>query len=270
MPGAADHILEAIEKITVPSNIFKKYPHYCIDIIQTLITLPLEKLSKKDLEISYSIMVNEFYKIERELSSSIYHIYIFKTIVDSARKVKQMYDGGSNSRAAAVRLFKTDILDIIRSVAEFCIPKTLHYEKLLCSLYCFANASQRILHDVIEIKNSETKEQYDELSLTTVEQIYGAIETNISHNYQYDRLTIVNIYNSHMETTSSLSNLPSELIEILNSTHPLLQGSVLFEYSNHIGSAPESKKNRKVKSSKHRSHSVDIASDSATDCTCSD
>ena len=93
MPGAADHILEAIEKITVPSNIFKKYPHYCIDIVQTLITLPLEKLSKNDLEISYASMVNEFYKIEKELSSSIYHIYIFKTIVDSARKVKQMYDG---------------------------------------------------------------------------------------------------------------------------------------------------------------------------------
>jgi len=85
-------------------------------------------------------------------------------------------------------------------------------------------------------------------------------ETNISHNYQYDRSTIVNVYNSDAETTSTLPPLPLELINILNSTHPLLQGSVLFEYANHISSS-ESTKNRKitekhgkpVKGIKHRS-----------------
>jgi hypothetical protein len=227
IPGAADHILDEIEKIPVESNIFKKYPHYCIDIIQTLITLPLEKLAKSDLEVSYTIMVNEFYKIEKELSSSIYHVYIFKNIVDSARKVKTMY---STNRKEAVRIFKSDILDVIRSVADFCIPKKLHYEKLLCSLYCFANASQRILFDVIKNKNSETTQQYNELPLNTVEQIYGAIETNIEHNYKFNKSTIVNIYDSYAKSMSSISNLPTELINILNSTHPLLQGSVLNDY----------------------------------------
>jgi hypothetical protein len=227
IPGAADHILDEIEKIPVESNIFKKYPHYCIDIIQTLITLPLEKLAKSDLEVSYTIMVNEFYKIEKELSSSIYHVYIFKNIVDSARKVKTMY---STDRKEAVRIFKSDILDVIRSVADFCIPKKLHYEKLLCSLYCFANASQRILFDVIKNKNSETTQQYNELPLNTVEQIYGAIETNIEHNYKFNKSTIVNIYDSYAKSMSSISNLPTELINILNSTHPLLQGSVLNDY----------------------------------------
>jgi hypothetical protein len=227
IPGAADHILDEIEKIPVESNIFKKYPHYCIDIIQTLITLPLEKLAKSDLEVSYTIMVNEFYKIEKELSSSIYHVYIFKNIVDSARKVKNMY---STDRTEAVRIFKADVLDVIRSVADFCIPKKLHYEKLLCSLYCFANASQRILFDVIKNKNAETKQQYDELPLNTVEQIYGAIEANIEHNYKFNKSTIVNIYDSYAKSMSSISNLPTELIDILNSAHPLLQGSILNDY----------------------------------------
>jgi len=260
IPGAADHILEEIEKITVQSNIFNKYPHYCIDIIQTLITLPLEKLSKNDLEISYSIMVNEFYKIEKELSSSIYHIYIFKKIVDSARKVKQMYHSGTDGRIEAVRTFKADVLDVMRSVADFCSPKNIHYEKLLCSLYCFANASQRILYDVIEVKNAETTEQYSELPLTTVEQIYGAIETNISHNYQYDESSIINIYNSYNETSSSLSDLPSELIEILNSAHPLLQGSILYEYSNHVvsESSGSSKSSKSSGSSKNTAREVGV------------
>ena len=172
-------------------------------------------------------MVNEFYKIEKELSSSIYHVYIFKNIVDSARKVKNMY---STDRTEAVRIFKADVLDVIRSVADFCIPKKLHYEKLLCSLYCFANASQRILFDVIKNKNAETKQQYDELPLNTVEQIYGAIEANIEHNYKFNKSTIVNIYDSYVKSMSSISNLPTELIDILNSAHPLLQGSILNDY----------------------------------------
>ena len=231
IPGAADHIIEEIEKIPVESNIFKKYPHYCIDIIQTLINLPLEKLAKTDLEISYTTMVNEFYKIEKELTSSIYHVYIFKNIVDSARKVKTMY---STNRQEACRIFKIDVLNIISSVADFCIPKNLHYEKLLCSLYCFANASQRILYDIIKIKNGETKEKYSQLPLTNVEQIYGAIESNIPHNYQYDKSTIINVYDAYNEKSTTLTNLPTDLINILNSTDQLLQGSVLHKYYTHV------------------------------------
>jgi hypothetical protein len=250
-PGATDHILEEIEKISVPSNIFKKYPHYCIDIVQTLIQLPLEKLSKNDLEISYITMVNEFYKIEKELTSSIYHVYIFKNIVDSARKVRSLY---SSNRTEAVKQFKIDVLDVIRSVADFCIPKKLHYERLLCSLYCFANASQRILHDVIKIKNSETKQKYDELPLNTVEQIYGAIETNIKHQYTFDKYTTINVYDSHNECNYTISHLPSELINILNNTHPLVQGSIIYEYSKHTSRPRQNSTSHDTQSHDTESH----------------
>ena len=63
IPGAADHIIEEMEKINTKSKLFDKYPHYCIDLIQTLITLPLIKLPKDNIKTSYKTMVNEFYKI---------------------------------------------------------------------------------------------------------------------------------------------------------------------------------------------------------------
>ena len=251
IPGAADHIIEEIESIDVPSNIFKKYSHYCIDLVQTLINLPLEKLSKNDLEISYTVMVHEFYKIEKELSSSIYHLYIFKKIVDSARKVKQLYF--SNNRSEAVRLFKIDILEVISAVASFCTPKKLHYEKLLCSLYCFANASQRILYNAVSDKNKLTTAQYNNLELKTPEQIYGAIEANIPQTYTYSKNSIITIYNSFEEKTEQFSNLTSELIDILNSSHTLVQGTILFEYYSSIYQKFDKSKSSHSSSSRSKS-----------------
>ena len=227
-PGAADHIIEEIEQISVKSNIFTKYPHYCVDLIQTLIYLPLEKLQKDDLAISYTIMVNEFYKIEREITSSIYHLYIFKKIVDSARGVKSIYFG--NQRKKAVSIFKEDVINIMRAIAEFCIPKQVHYERLLCSLFCFANASQRVLYDVIHTKNKETKKFYQDLELTTPVQIFGAIETNIPHAYTFNSATKVIIFDSVKQTKSQIDSLPPELLDILNSAHSLTQGLILNDY----------------------------------------
>ena len=77
-----------MEKINTKSKLFDKYPHYCIDLIQTLITLPLIKLPKDNIKTSYKTMVNEFYKIEKEISSTIYILYIFKKIIDCARYLK--------------------------------------------------------------------------------------------------------------------------------------------------------------------------------------
>ena len=78
IPGAADHIIEEMEKINTKSKLFDKYPHYCIDLIQTLITLPLIKLPKDNIKTSYKTMVNEFYKIEKEYSINIHFIHIQK------------------------------------------------------------------------------------------------------------------------------------------------------------------------------------------------
>ena len=227
-PGAADHIVQEIDKIKVSSNLFTKYPHYCVDLVQTLIHLPLEKLSKNNLDISYITMVNEFYKIEKELTSSIYHLYIFKNIVDSARRVKALYH--SDSRKNAINIFKKDVIETVMSVAKFCCPKNLHYEKLLCSLYCFANCSQRILFDTIKEKNKLHQEQYKNLELETPEHIYGAIEINIPQKYKYNKNTNIIIYNSITESTTTLHQLPEKLINILNSKQPLVQGSILYEY----------------------------------------
>ena len=242
--GAADHIVDEIEKIDVPSNIFKKYPHYCVDLIQTLIHLPLEKLDKQNIDIAYTTMVNEFYKIEKELTSSIYHLYIFKKIVDSARSVKKLYH--SESRQEAVKKFTKDVMNTVMSVANFCCPKKVHYEKLLCSLYCFANASQRILYDVIRSKNKLTKSQYKDLELETPEHIYGAIEINIPQTYKFNKKTNVVVYNIENETQTSLSKLPDKLINLLNETHPLLQGSVLYDFQT---TQFPNKKTNKIKTS---------------------
>jgi hypothetical protein len=165
---------------------------------------------------------------EKELTSSIYHLYIFKKLVDSARSVKKQYH--SDQRETAIKIFKKDVINTIMSVANFCCPKNIHYEKLLCSLYCFANASQRVLYDVIKTKNKLTQEQYSELELKTPEHIYGAIEINIPQTYNFSKNTNVTIFNVEKESRYTLSKLPDNLIKILNNTHPLLQGSILYEF----------------------------------------
>ena len=224
--GASDFATEMLQGYNRKSNLFDNYDHYCIDIIQSLIILPLEEQKYSNIDQSYTTFLNEFIKIENEIGNPFYNLYILKGIVDVAREVRADYYH-KNSRNRAVGYFRRSIFERINCVADYCKPKRIHFEKMLCSLLCLAKNLEGILYDVIETRMKEKQLEYEKMPLQSTEQIYGAIEANIPDKYEFNKNTVVFVMNSISENCSRLE-LSQQNIEEINSTHSLGRGTLLY------------------------------------------
>lgn len=224
--GASDYVTEMLQDYNIDSNLFDNYDHYCIDLIQSLIILPLEEQKYSNINESYTTFLKEFIKIENEIGNPFYNLYILKGIVDVAREVRVDYLH-RDSRKNAISYFRTSIFERINCVANYCRPKGIHFERMLCSLLCLSKNVEGVLFDVIESRMMEKKKRYDRLPLQSTEQIYGAIEANISDKYVFNENTTVFVMNCITEDCSRLDLTPA-ICEEVNNTHSLAKGMYLY------------------------------------------
>ena len=99
-------------------------------------------------------MLKEWIKIENQISSSFYNLYILKGIIDSARFVRAAYMT-QNTRLDSIRTFRHSIQERVQEVANFCKLDNLNYEKLLCSILVLSRCMEGVLYDVISTRMSE-------------------------------------------------------------------------------------------------------------------
>ena len=225
--GASDFATEMLAGHSAHSNLFDNYDHYCIDIIQSLVILPLEEQKYSNIDQSYKAFLDEFVKIEQEIGNPFYNLYVLKGIVDVAREVRVDYLHQGESRKRAVKYFRESIYERVRCVADYCIPKGIKFEKMLCALLCLSRNIEGILYDVIESRMREKEKNYERLPLQTTEQIYGAIEVNMPDKYEFNENTTVFVMNCITEDCSRLK-LTHEQIEEVNNSHSLGKGSFLY------------------------------------------
>lgn len=209
------------------ASIFEKEPYDCLNITQTLIVMPIGPQKIKNLGLSYKTFINEFKKIEREIGSVFYCLYILKGIVDLAREIRTEYTK-PETRGNALKYFKSGILERVDSVSQFCMLKDLHYEKMLCSLYCFSKALEGVLYQVLEDRMNKKTKNYDKLPIKTIEEMYGILEVNIPHPYTFNDKTVVISIDARNNICDSFV-LNEEQTNHINGFTTISQGSELFE-----------------------------------------
>jgi hypothetical protein len=224
---ATDEVNEIIDDNSKKSVMFNRHSNYCIDIIQSLIILPMERQEHKNPKKSFRLFISEWIKIENEITNVYYNIYILKGIVDAARYVRSAYMEPSTS-LDAVSQFKTMVTARIDEVSKFCYPKKLNYEKLLCSLYVFATNVEGIYHDLLEEDVKDKEKEYSKMSMKTVEHMYAAIDSNIQTKYVYNNKTTVFLMNSVKKNTT-IFTLNKDEIDLVNKTHSICRGSIMYD-----------------------------------------
>lgn len=225
--SASDYILELLDNNYGDSIIFKECENYCIDLLQSLIILPIENKSFDSLIISFKSFIEEFVKIEKQIGNNFYNLYILKGIIDSARDVRSDYYD-KNTRNEALKKFRYACYDKIEKVAKFCKTKDIHFEKMLCSLFVLANSIEGVYYEIIETKLDKKYKEYNKLKLNTPEQIYGCIDVNMQDKYVYNKDTIILTINCVNEDFKALK-LSEKDIDDLNNIHSLSRGSYLYE-----------------------------------------
>ena len=229
--GASDYVLKMLDgEAKGKSKLFEDYDHYCIDILQTLIIIPLEKQNYSNIHKSYKSMIEEFSKIENQITSPFYNLYILKGITDAARFVRAAYLN-KETRLDSIRTFRHQVQERVTEVAGFCKLDKIHFEKLLCSLLVFSRCVEGVLYDSMEARMAEKHREYKKLPLQSVEQIYASIEANLPDDYIYTEKTVVCIIDSHKEK-SEIWNIPNDQLYIVNELHPMARGTFLYDLYN--------------------------------------
>ena len=228
--SASDFVTEMLEGYNGKSNLFDNYDYLCVDIIQTLIILPLEEQKYDNIHNSYTTFLTEFTKIENEIGNPFYNLYILKGVVDIARDIRKDYLS-QDTREHAVKWFQRCVYERINTVAKFCKPKDIHFEKMLCSLLCLSKNIEGVLYDAITSRMSVKNKQYNKLPVKSVEQIYGAIEENIPSNYKYTENTKVYVMNCVSKKCDRIQ-LKKDICNEINNTDVLSKGCVLYDFYN--------------------------------------
>lgn len=226
--GASEQVtkvLDSYNKHGEISSLFYNFDCYCIDIIQTLIILPLQHQPYDNLKINFMTFLKEWVKIENLILNPFYNIYILKSMVDVARTIRPDYIKKS-TKDQAIRIFRQSLHDIIKSVADFCNPKDIHYEKLLCSLYLFSTSVEGMLHDVVMKTVSMKNKEYKKLPVSSIEEIYGVLSVNLKDNYVYNENTKI-LFMDLTKQDCFIYKPPAEEIDNINLISHMARGTYI-------------------------------------------
>jgi hypothetical protein len=225
--GSVDYVLDMLDIYNDSSKIFKNFDYYCVDILQSLIILPLQPQDFSNMGKIYKAFLKEWCKIENEISNEFYNIYILKQVVDIARNIRPEYLK-KDTRMDAITIFQKNVYKAINKVSAFCNPKNINFEKFLCSLLLLAENIEGLLYEVISTRMQEKQKQYDKLPLQSLEQIYAAIDVNIQDTYVYNKNTVFCIIDVENET-NDLFELPEDEIDNLNELNNLSRGCYVYD-----------------------------------------
>ena len=226
--GATEFITQIFEEHSGKSKIFTEYENYCIDILQTMILLPLEKQNYTDVSTKFAAWIKEWVKIEKEITNPYYNLYILKGVVDAVREVRSSYIQTS-TRQNAVNRFRRMIYERINNVSKFCSPKNVNFEIMLCSLICLTKCMEGILYDVIGSRMIDKKKEYKQLPIDNIEQILAIIETNIENEYTYSNKTKIQVIDNINNRKEIFTLDREEDIDEINNMDSLNRGGYIYD-----------------------------------------
>lgn len=223
----SDYLLKKFTPQFKRSKFFKAQGHHVVDLLQALVILPLHPRKTDDtLDDLAGILVTEFAKLEREIGTDFYNLYMFKTIVDSVIRNRQEYLS-PNTRDQAVAQFKSDVLQELDRVSKFCQPK-INWEKLLCCLLCLSKCVENVLHDKMKRLMAHKRGQYNKMTVRTPTEVFEMIDANLPSHFYFDDETTVYVWDA-INGESQKFTVPTEWVDSLNETHPFERGLFLME-----------------------------------------
>lgn len=226
--GAAEYITKILESENDNSNLFTDYDHYCIDILQSLIILPLERQKYKSIKKIYGAFIREWIKIEKITRDPFYNMYILKELISSVRLNRHLYLV-NDTKDIALRNFKDDILRALGEISKFADPKNVKYEVLMCSLILLGKNMEGILYDIIHNRMKEKEKEYSRMKIKNNDEVFAIVDTNINDEYKYSEDTIVVVFDSVNKRMDEFKLDCNNLIKELNNSHSLERGIILYQ-----------------------------------------
>jgi hypothetical protein len=231
--NAGDYIYDQLKKQLHVSKFFKKYGFFCIDMIRAVITLPLRKRNIdikdtiKDMREYFSHLLKEFAKIEKEISNDFYNLYIFKKLIVFSIKYKKEWLENKNNDH--IIKFKRDVYETIDTVVNFCNPKGIDFEKLLCSIIAVSDCMEDLLSNFMEKIMKNKKAEYKKMKTNNIKDIIYDIDCKIKSPFVFDKNTKFYIFDCTEKRSYSFILNNQEEIDDMNECDSVNKGQLLLE-----------------------------------------
>jgi serine/threonine protein kinase len=225
-----DQLYDYVENENETSEVWIKYGHHCMDILQNLVHLPMvpnENVSLKELKRGYDTFMTEFRKIDDEINQAYYSLYVLHHIVSNARSVKELYVVEATNKQA-IRHFSDTIFGIIHPIAKFCRLKNVRWDILLCSLYVIQEQLSGHLCFMLDKSMRQKFQDYSNLEFQSVQQIYGLIDILFPLEYVGSKKTQLVLYDRVNRQTDEYE-LTDEEWKSINEEHTLSKGMAMWE-----------------------------------------
>lgn len=166
-------------------DIFIQSEFLCIDLLQSLIILPLEKQDYSNVLDAIKLFSKEFHKIEDILSDNIteknrdnlasLNIYMFKEVINHARNIRSYYINRETTNDAIIT-FKNSVINSLYNLIKFVrISIPINYESILCSILIMGRSIEGILYDLMLIRSREKGRQERAIKYS-LEELYYFID----------------------------------------------------------------------------------------------
>jgi hypothetical protein len=210
--SASDYLLSLIDSETKKSRFFDECGHFAVDIIQYLIRLPLRPRNVPEIYQAFILVRNEFMKLEKEIGSTFFLLYIFKGAVEAVSDTKDEYMHGDERKA--LQDFRHRMYSVIESVAKYARAK-IDYEKLYVGLLGMARAGEGLLYKVVSARMKDKERQKRRMEIRDIADMHHLIYYKYQDDYDLTKDSKIVVFDQLRKTSYTL-NLPLEIISQYN------------------------------------------------------
>ena len=190
--------IDAVTDLTNPrgarSPLFNRYNHFALDVMQTMIRLPLRRKGFEEIALAFKTIDTELFALSNELGSPIFTVYLFQKMVDLAAALRQFYNN-KQTRSKAVKVFKKMFLKELDKISRYCLPK-ISFDKLLCGLYVYADCIEGVLHSECTGLWEKKKADYERMEQRDIEEVLGYLDEMLPDGCQFTEETEIRVSDS--------------------------------------------------------------------------
>ncbi len=200
--AASDYVIALIEQESKDSRFFDECGMFAMDIVQYLITLPLKPRRVPELYQAFQLVKAEFIKLEQEIGSNFFLLYIFKKAVEAVAALKDQYMDGEEKHA--ISAFRHLVYQAVDSVAKYARAR-LDYEKLFVGLLGMARSTEGLLYKVVESRMREKEEKKRRMEIRELPDMLHYLYYKYQDDYDLDSNTTIHVYDEQRGTSYMLS-----------------------------------------------------------------
>jgi len=204
------------------SRLFDDYTSYCIDIIQSLIILPFEKTSYKNINKHYKDFIEQWLIIENQFNY-VHSIYILKMIVDTARIMRSDFLNNKLKKFVVNEFYK-NIVSITHDLSIYCNIKKLDCEKMLSCLYKLADCIEGKFYSLLRDEMG-TSTRYD---CQKPSHIFAIVHSTLVDNYRYTDKTKILVINS-LHESNKIIDVDRDEGKMINNQHNVCKGTYIYD-----------------------------------------